>query len=879
MTGPFPRPADSSDAAEFVRALRSLKVWAGDPSLDVLRRRTGVAKSTLSDAFNPQRRRIPSLDLVRAIVQACGADPAQTAAWDDAWRRLREQTDNNTRAVPTALPNPGRDPDPVPGSSSAPRPVRPGPASTGPASTGPGEWVPRQLPSDVSGFIGRADALTALTDRADQALTTIITGTAGVGKTALAVLWAHRIADRYPDGQLYLDLRGYTGDPVITPTEALSLLLQSLGVPGDRIPVDLHLQMGLYRSVVSSRRVLVVLDNVVDAAQVRPLLPSGPHCHALITSRDALTGLVVRDGAARITLDTLTPTESVELLATHLGPDRAAAEPDATAQLAMLCAGLPLALRITAANLAARPHQSIAGTVQDLSSTDLLGRLHVVGDPESAVAAAFDVSYRSLPGPAQQMFRWLGLVPGPEIDREAAAVLLDRDRHDPLPELDELISAHLLFEPSPGRYRTHDLLSLYARRHAGTEPVKVQDAARHRLLSWYLLNTHAAMRAIFSHAPFEDYAELELTGAARDFAGPAEAGAWLEAELPNLAMAVTHTAEHGPAPFAWYLVNALRGYLTIRASGVLHLAIARTALRAAEDCDDVKGQVMCHASLGLAAISLGDLQPAFEELEAARRLSAQIRYTRGIELSCGNLGDICVRLGDINRAQRYIEDLLDLQPTMTVNKAITLGNLAAVHTIRGRYDEALRLRHECLAYVEHAQAPRLITVAQRGLAMTQLLSGDPATAEVHLLEAHSAVGELGSDIDAFDILAGLVLACVRSGRTGEALTWTTPLRDLMDRGVSGYAGDDWAHAAVLETYLAAGRLDEALALGTRALAQYERAGHRLTALRVRILLGRIHAAQGDHDAARQSWESALPYTIEQSLPDRATIEELLTSLS
>jgi hypothetical protein len=141
------------------------------------------------------------------------------------------------------------------------------------------------------------------------------------------VHWAHQIADRYPDGQLYLDLRGHAGDPAIIPTEALSLLLQSLGVPGERIPVDLNLQMGLYRSVLAGRRVLVVLDNIVDAAHVRPLLPSGPHCHALITSRDALTGLVVREGAARITLGTLTEAESAELLATHLGPARVTAEP------------------------------------------------------------------------------------------------------------------------------------------------------------------------------------------------------------------------------------------------------------------------------------------------------------------------------------------------------------------------------------------------------------------------------------------------------------------------------------------------------------------------------------------------------------------------
>jgi tetratricopeptide (TPR) repeat protein len=837
--------------AEFVRALRALKVWAGDPSLEALHRRTGVATSTLSDAFNPQRRRMPALELVRLIVRACGAEPAQTAGWERAWRLLRERIDSTA--------------------------AHPAPGAVGPAAVpGPQTWVPRQLPPDVYGFVGRAEALTALAAHPDRSPATIITGTAGVGKTALAVHWAHRLTERYPDGQLYLDLRGHSGDPAITPTEALSLLLQSLGVPAERIPVDLHLQLGLYRSVLAGRQVLVVLDNVIDAAQVRPLLPGGAQCHALITSRDALTGLVAREGAARLALDTLSSTESADLLATHLGPERVAAEPDAAAQLAGLCAHLPLALRISAANLAARPSQSIAGTVQELAGTDRLGQLRVVGDPESAVAAAFDLSYRSLPGPARHLFIHLGLVPGPEIDRVAAAVLLDRDATDPVLEIDQLLAAHLLSEPSPGRYRMHDLLSLYARRHAAAQPEPVRAQALHRLLSWYLLTTDAAVRTMFSGPPFTDYDELDLTGAAQSFSGPVDAGAWLDAELPNLVMAVTHAADHGPAAFAWYLARGLRGYLHIRASGVHQLAVARTALRAAETADDLTGQAMCHLSLGLAAVSLGDLRAAFEEFETSWKLSDRINYTRGIEVACGNLGDICVRLGDISQAEHYIRQLLQVQPEMTVNKALNLANLATVCTIRGEHLEALRLRSECLAYLEQAGITGLITVARRGLAMTQLARGDLAAAEALLRQARAVAVEVGSDIDVFDILAGLVLVCVRTGRTGEALDWAAPLQELLDRGVTSYAGDDWAHAAILEAQLAAGRLDEAIAIGEPALKEYDRAGHRLTAMRVRIRLGRIHAARGERETALQHWKAALPYTIEQSLPERPVIEELLS---
>lgn len=311
VNGEFPLPGAAPDIAAFVRALRAVKLSAGDPSLEMLRRRTGVPTSTLSDAFNPQRRRMPSRELVGAIVRACGADRAQAELWEKAWYSLRERIDNQSLAMPV-----GR------------------------------EWIPRQLPPDIRGFVGRADAIAALESLPGGAPATAITGTAGVGKTALAVHWAYRICDRYPDGQLYLDLRGHAGTPAITPTEALSLLLQAMDVPGERIPLELHLQVGLYRSVMAERRVLVVLDNAADAAHVRPLLPSGLRSHALVTSRDALTGLVVHEGAARIILDTLTAAHSVDLLAAHLGPGRVEAEPEGAAELAQLCANLPLVSRV-----------------------------------------------------------------------------------------------------------------------------------------------------------------------------------------------------------------------------------------------------------------------------------------------------------------------------------------------------------------------------------------------------------------------------------------------------------------------------------------------------------------------------------------------------
>jgi tetratricopeptide (TPR) repeat protein len=833
VEGKFPLPEDPADIATFVRALRGVKLWAGDPSLEVLRRRTGVATSTLSDAFNPQRRRMPSLELVRAVVRACGADASQAARWEGAWRSLRERID----------------------------------AASLPVSVGK-EWVPRQLPPDISGFIGRADALVALAGMPGGAPATIITGTAGVGKTALAVHWAYRIADRYPDGQLYLDLRGHAGDPMVPPTEALSLLLQSLDVPGERIPVDLHLQMGLYRSVLAGRRVLVVLDNVLDAAHVRPMLPSGPHSHALITSRDALTGLVAREGAARITLGTLSAANSIELLATHLGRDRVAAEPEATAEFADLCAHLPLALRIAAANLAGRPSQTIAGAVRELGGTDLLEFLHVVGDPDSAVAAAFDMSYRSLPAQAQRLFRLLGLVPGPEVTRDAAAILLGRKPMAAVPELDELVSAHLLFESSPGRYRTHDLLALYARRRAAAEP-----DALHRLLSWYLLNVDAATRIMLPSFWIEDRTELALTGVPYDFADAAQARAWLAAELPNLTKAVTYAADHGPAPFAWHLAHGLRGFLHTRSSGVEKLAIARAGLRAAVTADNALGQALCHMYLGMVAVTMDDLRAAADDFGTARKEFVRIHHARGTEAASNNLGDICIRLGDIAGAARYIKEA---SPDTSAFNPSHICTVALLHRIRGDHTEALRLNAKCLAFAEHTGAIQIAAMAKTSMSMTYLELDDPKAAESLLRESHDAAVTIGSEVDVYDATAGLVLVCARTGRCSEAFSWVAALNELIERGLYSCSGDDWAHAATVEAHLTFGRLDEALSIGIQALEQHEQAGRRLTAMRLGVLLGRTLAAQGNIDAARPHWRAALDYAAEQALPERARIEALLS---
>ncbi len=349
-----------------------------------------------------------------------------------------------------------------------------------------GRTLPAQLPADVHAFTGRADELAELDQllaSAEQPETAgeptavmiaAVSGTAGVGKTALAVRWAHRTRARFPDGQLYVDLRGYDPEQPMSASEALAGFLAALGVPGHEIPTTLDDRAARFRTEVSGRRLLVMLDNAATVDQVRPLLPGAPSCFVLVTSRDSLAGLIARHGAHRLDLDLLPPPDALTLLRTLLG-GRVAAEPGAAATLAEQCARLPLALRVAAELAASRPSTPLRQIVSDLADDRRrLDLLDAGGDRHTAVRAVFSWSYRHLPAQAARAFRLLGLYPGPDLDTQIAAALtntsLDRARQ----LLDLLARAHLI-QPArrhpadTGRYGMHDLLRAYATQLASAD--------------------------------------------------------------------------------------------------------------------------------------------------------------------------------------------------------------------------------------------------------------------------------------------------------------------------------------------------------------------------------------------------------------------------
>jgi tetratricopeptide (TPR) repeat protein/transcriptional regulator with XRE-family HTH domain len=478
------------------------------------------------------------------------------------------------------------------------------------ATAGESAVAPAQLPLAVAGFAGRTAQLDALDAAASvvvrsRPVTVVISavsGTAGVGKTALAIHWAHRVRDRFPDGQLYVNLRGFDpGGAVMVPAEAVRLFLDALGVPTERIPADLDAQAGLYRSLLAGRRVLVVLDNARDGEQVRPLLPGAPGCVVVVTSRSDLSGLVAGAGAHPLTLDLLTGPESWQLLAARLGQERLAAEPEAVEEVVTSCARLPLALAIVAARAAAHPDFPLAALAAELR--DPGRRLDGFADagPGSDLRAVFSWSYRALSPDAARLFRLLGTHPGPDISAAAAASLAGLPPAQVRPLLAELTGAHLIAEHLPHRYTFHDLLRAYAaeQAHASDGADDCREAV-HRLLDHYVHSAYGADRLL---DPMRDpivLVEPRPGVTSERLTDGGDARAWFSAELAVLLAAIDRAVGTGFHAHAWQLAWSLVSFLDWQGHWRDYVATQRAALAAAERLGDPAAQALSHRQLARA---------------------------------------------------------------------------------------------------------------------------------------------------------------------------------------------------------------------------------------------------------------------------------------
>jgi tetratricopeptide (TPR) repeat protein len=489
---------------------------------------------------------------------------------------------------------------------------------------------PAQLPRAASTFTGRAgelaqlDGLLAGAAEAGRPTTVVIAavaGTAGVGKTALAVRWAHQVADQFPDGQLYVNLRGFDpGAPALAPAEAVRGFLDALGVPAERIPVSLDAQAALYRSTLAGKRILVVLDNARDAEQARPLLPGTPTAMVVVTSRNQLTPLVA-DGAHPLILATLSSVEAHELLAARLGPARVTAEPAAVGDIVTACARLPLALAIAAARAAIHPDFPLAALAAELTQArDRLDAL-TAGDPATDVRAVLSWSYQALSPAARRLFRLLGLHPGPDVSAPVAASLAGQPPPEARALLTELAQANLLTEHLPGRYGCHDLLRAYAADLSRDGDPDEQAAARSRLVEHYVHTVHAAHRLLH---PADDPIPIPLdppspgTGPEQP-ADLEQAVGWLTTEHPAAVGTARVAAEAGLPTLAWQLAWVLDTFLSRQGHWPDVVAIWQAALHTADRLDPA-ARVHGHRALGT----------AFSRLR--RFPEANVHYRRALDL-------------------------------------------------------------------------------------------------------------------------------------------------------------------------------------------------------------------------------------------------------
>jgi DNA-binding SARP family transcriptional activator/tetratricopeptide (TPR) repeat protein len=496
---------------------------------------------------------------------------------------------------------------------SVPPPVPAGTRQAGGHSPAPPQ-VPHQLPAAVRHFTGRKAALSRLTALLGAArpghaglAVAAVAGAPGVGKTALAVHWAHQVAGQFPDGQLHVDLRGFDPAGEIMPADAaIRGFLQALGVPADRVPATATARAGLYRSLLAGKRVLIVADNARDAGQVRPLLPGTPGCMVVATSRVRLIGLAAAEAALLINLNALSPGEASELLTLRIGADRARAEPVAVEDLARLCGWLPLALAVAAARAAARPDVPLATLAGELDrTTGRLGALETA-DPATDVRTVFSWSYQHLAQLPGRLFRLFGIHPGPDITVPAAAALLNVTKDAARAALDALAMASLADEHVPGRYACHDLLRFYASDQAARHEPRIQRrAAIGRLLDYYLHTAHAADRLL---RPTRDPIVLSPPrpgAAAEQPASSSQAMAWFEAEHRNLLAAARHAAESGFSRHAWQLPWGMATFLTVRAHWDDLTATQRAALAAATALADHAAQALAHDKLGFSFLLRG----------------------------------------------------------------------------------------------------------------------------------------------------------------------------------------------------------------------------------------------------------------------------------
>jgi tetratricopeptide (TPR) repeat protein/transcriptional regulator with XRE-family HTH domain len=752
-----------------------------------------------------------------------------------------------------------------------------------PAAPSRGRPVPAQLPADVCGFTGRTAELAELDlllggdvsdpDRpATPVLISAVSGTAGVGKTALAVRWAHHVRHRFPDGQLYVNLRGYDPDRPVAPGDALAGFLAALGVSGPQIPVDLDERAARYRTEVAGARMLVLLDNAASAEQVRPLLPGTASCAVIVTSRDSLAGLVARDGARRLDLELLPPADAYTLLRRLVGR-RVDAEPEAAATLVEQCVRLPLALRLAAELAVARPALRLAELALELADEQRrMAVLDAGGDPRAAIAAVFSWSLRQLPPDPVRLFRLLGRHPGPDADVYAAAALAGTDLPLAQQALSALERSHLVAPTGTGRYGMHDLLRAYA------VSLGEDRAASERLFDYYLAAASAAMdrlhpaekhRRPTAPAARTPLPPLDTSDAARE---------WLDAERPTLIAVIAHTAAYGWP--AW----------TVRLTGILHRHFSSgqytdsvTAYGHSRDAARLIGDRTAEAeallSLGIIRGGLGQHQLATQDNRLALALFGEAGDVLGQARSVSGLGHLDLYRGRYLPAAEHYRAALELyrQVGDRVGEARALGNLGIVELRLARYESAEQLHARALEVFRQLGDRAGEAVALHSLGEISEHLGRYDEAADYLDRARAIYRSIGHRVGQTWVEDAFGTVQTRRGRIEQAEAHHRRALELF-RELDDRDGEARALNGLGDAATAAGRPADALPHHAAALAIMAETGSVDMLDRIHLSFGDAHRALGDPAAARQHYEHALRRYVEMGSGRAAEVQVRLDAL-
>jgi tetratricopeptide (TPR) repeat protein len=817
---------------------------AGWPSVREMASEVGCSHTTVWAAFCQPR--VPRWGLLELIVEALGGD---VATFHDLWLAAT-------------------------GQATSPIPPRP----------------PRELPADVVAFTGRGEhmaALDALLARAGPALAVAtISGTAGVGKTALALHWAHRVAARFPDGQLYVNLRGYEPSQPVHAAEALEALLRALGERSSGIPYGLADRAARYRTLVADRRMLIVLDNVYSVEQVRELLPGSPTCFVVVTSRDTLPALVARHGATRVDLDLLPAGEAHALLGTLIGA-RVAAQPQPAAQLVQLCARLPLALRLAAELAAARPRAGLADLVDELADESRRLDLLAAGDDDyTAVRAVFSWSLRQLQPSAARAFTLLGLHPGADIDADALAALTGTDRAEARRISDALVRANLLSDVVADRFSMHDLLHAYAAEQAARLAPDERRAALARLRKCYLVAARAATAAARrtsgpDSAPASEPAEPVAFPSA-------EAGlAWLDAERANL-LAVAGTGTPSDDGYAVALSATLAGYLDAHSHYHEALTLHELACAAATAAGDQLATGRAWERLGTVRRRLGGYHAAIECYQRALAVQHECGDRSGAAVTRHGLGIACLRLGRTAEAVGHVRVALDTYRD-TGDEAGTgaaLYALSLAESISGRYPAAREYGQQALAVLREVGDRTGEGRTLNNLGLLAQRQGDSAGACDYFSQALRIARDVGNRTGEAVALANLGDLDLATGAIASGRERFTAALSL-SRNLGYRVGQADALRGLGVAAGRSGRVEEALANLSDALAICAELGEHDTRVHVLLDLGDLLRDSGQRSAAAQRYREALelaevagdPYTRGQATERIEALQGSVTTQS